>query len=354
MRRPFCSRSVPRGALPRLVLPRMLLVLALSPSLASADDELLYADLRYEVPRDAPCPTEQNFKDMVLARVGYDAFAEGSARRLDVRVSVDEQRYRAELIFSDTKGFSRSRTFLPTASCEELIRTLAIATSVALDPYESARLKTTADGPPSHVQQPPRSAQEPESTKPSLAPLMSTPPTSTSEHIGPPSVTLALMFGPAFATELLPTPLMGPQFGVALSFGAREATHLSARLIAQALLPLGDHQTPTGQRFSSLLATLSPQLCAQPPWLTLCANARFGSAVHRGTVAGASEADETFFASVGLRGGARLPLAQSFEAEIAAEVLVPMTQTQVRIEGQSVWQAPTFGLALGVMLVWMP
>lgn len=81
------------------------------------------------------CPDESAFRATVATRTGYDPFFPFAKRTVVTRLDVVERQYRARMEILDAHGsLVGEKTFAATdGDCDELVRTLALAVSLAID-----------------------------------------------------------------------------------------------------------------------------------------------------------------------------------------------------------------------------
>lgn len=103
---------------------------------ASPTSKLVYA----RAPGAEACPDETAFRATVATRTGYDPFFPFAKRTVVTRLDVVDPQFRARMEILDAHGrLVGEKTFVSTdGDCDELVRTLALAVSLAID---------VADGP---------------------------------------------------------------------------------------------------------------------------------------------------------------------------------------------------------------
>lgn len=113
------------------VLPACALVFTASDAAASPTSKLVYA----RAPGTETCPDETAFRATVAARTGYDPFFPFAKRTVVTRLDVADRQYRARMEILDARGrLVGEKTFVSTdGDCDELMRTLALAVSLAID-----------------------------------------------------------------------------------------------------------------------------------------------------------------------------------------------------------------------------
>lgn len=113
------------------VLPAITLVFGAFDAAASPTSKLVYA----RAPGTETCPDEAAFRSTVAARTGYDPFFPFAKRTVLTRLDVADRQFRARMEILDAHGsLVGEKTFVSTdGDCDELMRTMALAVSLAID-----------------------------------------------------------------------------------------------------------------------------------------------------------------------------------------------------------------------------
>jgi hypothetical protein len=263
---------------------------AQTPSARAQTPSAPRARLTYVVDAAAePCPTADELRAAIEARVGHAVFGEPAAFTLDVRVRRDGAAFVATVALPDAPGEgAAARELRSDASCAELLSAAALVASIAVDPASLLR-------------------PAPPSAPPPPAPAA---PRTWRALVG---------LGPRAAWGLTPAPTVGLALSAA-AVGARRA--LGAEL--RGFLPTdADHERG---RVTVLPLSLSVLPCRLWRALEACAVAQLGL-IHGGATGLAQDFSTwNVFAGGGARGAAfvdRGPL--RLRASLEGDVLLPRT-----------------------------
>src|SRR6185503_7935336 len=82
------------------------------------------------------CPAEPTVRQAVAARLGYDPFFAAADKTIVARIIRNREELRATVELVDDRGMVRGvREFkAPADQCDELVETMALAISIAIDP----------------------------------------------------------------------------------------------------------------------------------------------------------------------------------------------------------------------------
>jgi hypothetical protein len=82
------------------------------------------------------CPPETFVRQAVAARLGYDPFFVSADKTIIAEIARDRGELRGRVALVDERGFVQgAREFrLPPGQCDELVATMALAVSIAVDP----------------------------------------------------------------------------------------------------------------------------------------------------------------------------------------------------------------------------
>lgn len=321
------------------------LACALAPASAGAAPRKAAASLAY-VRRDgaARCPDETTFRGEVAALLGYDPFAEGddggvptqARARVELAAAPRGAGLVARLTLTNADGGAGERTLdSPSADCTELASALAVAVAMGVDPE---RFAAPPAAPP--VADPPAPAPAP---PPAPTPVdTAAPPPSTLHPFG--------AVGAHVALGSAPSTTLGARIAIGLAFGATPSEQwrrpvlaagagattvaLEGRLDAPASLEAAD-----GGRVTTALLAGGLALCHERR-LVVCALGSVGAL--RGSGEGVSVTLKTSepWAAVGARAGVGVPLGDLARAELAADVLAPLTRITLQLDGRDVWTTP--------------
>lgn len=314
------------------------------------------------------CPDESTFRDMVTARLGYDAFSDAQAERsVAVRVEAGERFLLAHVELRDENGaLQGARDVEGTlAECEELAQSVALSLSVLIDPLSLVDGPSPTSDPPTVEPAPepepvtPRDepAPEPEPVAPRDEPAPEPEPVAPSDEPAPdvlqpharelsrPDVGLAVGLAPTVSVGLVP----GFSAGGLLSFGVtigRFSLALEGRVDAQA----AQARSVDGHRIFGAVYAGGLTPCVVLPYVAFC------GVIHLGAIQGVAhnvsnpEPQVTLFASASARVLARFPLGPVVTLLVLAEAGIPIVRTSLAVNSRIVWTAPpvfgTFGIGV--------
>ena len=320
------------------------MILAISPvaAVARAAPELPAARLVYSrSPEAANCPDEDELRNLVSARLGYDPFRDHAPSTVVAAITRVGRSLHARVELRDANSALTGARDLSsnTTNCTELASAVALAISIAIDPLQLTR----PSPPPPAIPSPP----------PPLAPPPPEPPRRiVIEQLPPPPAPpppRALHFHAA--AGLLGTLGAGPApgLGVTLQAGFRTGP-FSLAIEGRADLPSSFATGPaTGSVESGLLlGGLSP--CYHQWWLSLCALGYAG--VLRGASTGITRParDASFYAAAGGRAAIEIPLWRALALRVHADLLAPLTRISLDVNHgtATLWSTPAISGALGL------
>jgi hypothetical protein len=296
----------------------------------------------------AGCPSEASLREAVRARLGRDPFRDDAPRSLVAGVTRVGRKLHGAIELREASGAVAGARKLEAADgdCEELVASMALAISIAIDP-ESA-LRPPPPPPPLSPRPPPApqgataEAKPPPPPPPLAAPLPAALPPAPPAR---PRASLILRGGTAVAVGLLP----GPSVGAALDAGVRRGA-FSVTLGAAAHLPASLGATGGGAVSAwTAAARLTP--CVHAGWAAMCALASVGGL--RGAGSGVSSARQglTVHATLGARVALEIPLGGHLALAPHADLATPLTRTALQLAGADVWTTPAAYGAFGVGVV---
>jgi hypothetical protein len=320
---------------------RVLATALLASSVASASPS---AKLTYVRGAGAEaCPDEAALRKAVAARLGYDPFFPTAPQTIVAEIRAQAPSgFHGEVQIVDAAGIVRGKRVLASAStdCAEMVRTLALGISIAIDDLDAIA------PPPPPPEPPPAATSAPEDPAPP-------PPPPVDRDRAP--------------TPVLPAPTPGPSFVVALgghgSFGLAPASAVGAsvgvgvawRSLSIALEGAGElpASAPTDGggrvRSSILVGSLVP--CFRARVAFGCAVGSLGSFHGAGIDIASPHASSALLALVGARGGAELAINDTFGVAPHADLLVPLLRHAIEIDGRTVFTLPPVAAALGIDFV---
>lgn len=290
------------------------------------------------------CPDERTFRAAVAVRVGYDPFFPYAKRTVITRLdAVRGGRFRARMEILDAAGaLAGEKSFVSTGQdCEELVRTLALAVSLAIDVVEAPE--------PPEPEPEPELAPEPE-PEPSRVP-------EPSPSEPPPSFVVRprIEDGPHFQPEvsatargsvgLAPSPSLGLALGVALR---RRPWSIG---VEGRYDPSSVGQVDANVRLSIALLGASLLPCASWRALFGCATFTIGrlSAASSGIRNPAS--DEALFVSMGARVGAEVEATAALAFRAALDVAAAPIAHGAQVGLREVYETRVLHGSLGTSAV---
>ena len=290
------------------------------------------------------CPDEGELRDAVAARLGYDPFTPSSFETLFTEVDKDATGFVARVkLVSHDNTVRGARTLKTTGACSDLMASLALTISIAIDPMAGTRKGPPEGLPPGErpVEVGPSSprGEEPiEETPGGSAPSPPAPPTS-------PRVVFAIGGGPVGSIGYAPAPALGLAI-----FGRARIGDLSLALEGRADLPSSTDVSGGGRvRSSLLMASLLP--CGHTGVLFGCARGSIGRLQADGVDISDPGSSGAIWAAMGVRAGAEIPLGRVFALRIAADGDALLTRYALRIGGATRFRYSAVAGDLGLAAV---
>jgi hypothetical protein len=326
------------------------------------------ARLRYTRARGAErCPDERTLARAVASRLGYDPFRDQAPRTVVAYVRASGGALQGTVTLIDAAGTASGDRRLVAAGgdCAELVASMALAISIAIDPVAALRTELSPRDP---AGRPPSVVALPGSETPSGAGA----PTAGPEPA--PKGRASELRRPAIEPNPLPALLDMPEpprraplrghvgigvvgaagaapgvAGGAVVEGGLHRREFSVSLEARADFPTTTNAPGRG-RASAALFTGSLVPCWNAAAVAACALGSLGAL--RGSGAGVphQRQDVTAFAAVGLRLGVELPLAGVFSAAFHGDLAATLLRTALQIDGRDVWTTPRASAALGAVV----
>jgi hypothetical protein len=300
------------------------------------------------------CADVNDFKAIVIGRLGYDAFRGDARDRVLVDIASRGNSFEGHIERRNAEGrWAGDRTF-PSRSddCGELGRAMAFA--LALQIQLSARV-SAVPAEPGNTSAPPVS--------PIPAPLASTP--TSSVQVATPTLTKA-----ATSLYLAPKPTLnigaGGLLGFGLSskavpfgraFGSVAWQHSSLELAAEVAWPTTTRRED-GAGFSQQLLLVGVAGCGDSQRWSACLLAKAGEIRILGKDVDNPKSLSGPILETGVRLGVRQRLGRYLYVAARAEGLVNLTRWRITLDQNLVWTAPRFaailGLDIGVRVVQTP
>jgi len=282
------------------------------------------------------CPTERDFRDHVVGRLGFDPFVTGAPRTLAVTLRDDKKKVRAEVVLRGGDGGGRRELEANRSECGELGDSVAIAVSMILDP-----LGTAASAPPAPPPPPPAVASPPPAPHP--APPPPPPPTAAERPSEPPRRVV-----PSF--EIAPQASIGrgPSVTIGGRLGAFAASGPWAIGLEGMIESTAGFVTTPPENARALFAAGSALACRKWPRLIACALGAVG--VAHGEVETLAPVRRSLASWAGLRAGVPLCAAAHVCFTPTVDVVANLVRTRFRANENDVWTAPAAAATLGLAL----
>lgn len=273
------------------------------------------------------CPDEGELRDAVAARLGYDPFTPSSFETLFTEVDKDANGFVARVkLVSPDNTVRGARTLKTTGACSDLMASLALTISIAIDPMAGTRKGPPEGLPPGErpVEVGPTSPGTEEPIEEPPAPPAPSPPPAP---LPSPRVVFAVGAGPVGSVGYAPAPALGLAI-----FGRARFGDLSLTLEGRGDLPSGTDVSGGGRVRSSLLAaSLLP--CGHAGILFGCARGTIGRLQAEGVDVTEPGSSGAIWGAMGVRAGAEVPLGRVFALRIAADGDAVLTSYALRIGG---------------------
>jgi hypothetical protein len=324
--------------------------------------------------RAAHCPDQDALKSAVKKRLGYDPFFPAARQTIVVEITDADANggLRARMRLVDEQGMIRGSRELSdkTENCGELVASLALAISIALDPsaalgeepavdaaaQTAPNQKKEAEPSAAEASEEPAGAATPVTPQSAAAPLPThSAKTATVERRAASTNAtkrdseqsrFALRAAAFAALGAAPAPALGVRVGVATTWDwFRLVTEFADQFPAsKSVAHVG------GSRASLLSATLAPCVAHGP--FAGCALFGVGSLHVEGL--GILDANSERLLNVVL--GARLEYAPTLIGHLRllthVDLVRSLTPITLRVHGQAVWETPAVSPALGLGLEW--
>jgi hypothetical protein len=281
------------------------------------------------------CPTERDFRDHVVGRLGFDPFVAGAPRTLAVTLRDDNKKVRAAVVLRGGEGGGRRELEANRSECGELGDSVAIAVSMILDP-----LGTGAAAPPAA---PPAPAPAPPPPPP--APPVAPPP-------APAAAERPTEAPRRFVTSFEVAPQASLGRGPSVTFGGRLGAFAASgpwAIGVEAMLEstAGFVTTPP-ERARALFAGGNALACRKWPWLVACALGAVG--VAQGEVETLAPVRRTLASWAGARVGVPLCAASYVCFTPTLDVVANVVRTRFRANESDMWTSPPVAATLALAL----
>ncbi|HEX3855237.1 MAG TPA: hypothetical protein VHW01_29945 [Polyangiaceae bacterium] len=278
------------------------------------------------------CEGEAEFRESVVAQLGYDPFRSEAPHHITAEVTETESGIDGRLAWADSNGNPEGERRLssPGQDCDSFLKNMAFAMAVQIQlisgtEAESVSTTTPASAPPTP---PPKPAPAERSFAQPAAPAR----------------TWSLVLGAGPVAEVGPLPSLAEGFRL---FAAVRADALSLELSPQITLPVTQGRADSsGFHATSYAVAVVP--CARRSNFALCAVGVVGLLSVRGFGVDDARSPSSFVAKAGLRLAVDQPLSRRLTLGAHADGLGMLTPRTVLLNEEPVWRTPALGLALGI------
>ena len=287
------------------------------------------------------CPDEAAIRGAVSARLGYDPFFPYATATMFVEIAKESGGFRAriKLVDDDNKVRGARELHQKQGKCTELVDTMALSMSIAIDPLSLARKKSDVAANESAPEPEPPPAPPPAPESPTPPPP---PPAAKEEIPESPPVHGEVAFVSGVWTGA--SPAVNLSLGGfarirwrALSFAAEARFDFPAsREIG------GGAQVETSLTYGALVT------CAHVNIWGACAVVAAGSLHAASSGVSSPKEESVFHAAVGPRGEVRVPLGTLFALVAHVDALVSLSDQTLQLNGLDVYTLPRLSAGGGV------
>jgi hypothetical protein len=295
------------------------------------------------------CPEESTIRQAVAARLGYDPFFPAADKTIVARILRHREELRATVELVDDRGMVRGvREFkAPVGQCDELVATMALAISIAIDPTNPGILGDAPKARPEAARVNPASLDKPAPPPASDRPV--TPERSPEAEVTQkPTEPLntELRFGAAVVGALGTAP--AATAGLGLSAGVRRG-FWSINLEGHDELPASADVGLGQVRTSRWAGGIAP--CLHVARVLVCVPTWLGSLRADGVGFATSRTAYAFYAASGLRLGMEVPVTARLTFRPELDVLATLSPVDLQVDAVTRWAAPRFAAMLRAVLV---
>jgi len=312
-------------------------------ALTTADPSSAFPSSRFTYARGRGaegCPDETAIRKAVATRLGYDPFFPTADKTIVAVITRVRDELHASVQLVDNGGMLRGQREFKTVAdkCEELVATMSLAISIAIDPTHISPVAT-----PVAKAIEPASDATPKPERPVERPVDRVEP---KEFIAPPAPK-----APSF--ELRPGLGVTGSTGTAPAFALGLALWLELRRGWVSLTVQGRHDFPAsipaegGARLSTSLWVGGLSACAHPSAFFVCALGSLGTLRGESFDVAKPSSDSGFYAAAGGRIGLDLTMSGPWYVRPHFDLLATLARAELQIDGTTRWTAPGFSALAG-------
>lgn len=287
------------------------------------------------------CPGEAELRKAVAARLGYDPFFPVAQKTVVAHVARARKGYSAKVQIVDHDGIVRGERALATKGddCGELITSLALAVSLALDDL---------DEPPATSAPPVEPTEAVVSHAPVAPPHVEPPAASERASVAAPPrepsrVELAVSVGPTASIGAAPAIAPGADGAIVLRWPS-----IAARLDLRGELP-ASRAIASGGRVETNLALAMASVCLRSSLFFTCAGGGAGALWSRTEGIARPASDRGVIVALALRLGLDVTLSSRLYLEPFVDVGANLATPAVEVDGRPVYEVSRAWGALGIL-----
>lgn len=285
------------------------------------------------------CPDEEGFRAAVAARIGYDPFFPYAKRTVVTRIdAIAGGRFRARMEVLDDKGTLLGEKSFVSAKkeCTELVRTLALAVSLAID---------VADPPPPPAEPEPPKPEPPKPEPAASAPSVFEERETPKASVEPAPTRIELSATMRGFVGLAPSANLGVALGAAVRRGPWSIG------LEGSWNPAVESAVGTSARISQELVAGSLLPCANWRFLFGCAVGTGGRVQVASSGVRQPGADDALFVAIGGRVGAELEASPLLVFRASGDIAGIIVNHDIRIGSNEVERIGGFFVAAGLSAV---
>jgi len=302
----------------------------------------------------AACPDRNQLATQVSKRLGYDPFFPAARQTISVAIIDVDGELRAQMrLMNETGIIVGSRELHEQAGhCDELVASLALAISIALDPSaalgeEPAIVSKAEAAPPVPAKTPPEPEREPVADEHPPKPKQA----RAEPHTRPvePNDPVRFALRATLLADVGTAPALAFGYRLGLDVGGKRY-RIGAEFVQH--LPTNSEITGGGSARTSLLGgTLVP--CFAWESLAACGLITLGSLQARAQgIPYPSSGQSVLYTALGARFEFAPTLAPNLQLVTQLEAMKPLDPISLQVGGEEIWQTPVLTAAAGLGVRW--